>query len=72
MQCPKCGLEAVIMVTRMEAKGDQSPETQTEVWAVQVHRCRNPACKEYQRDVGETRHRVFPEETQLKGGETDE
>lgn len=72
MKCPKCGVEAAIMKTRMEADGDKSPDTQTEVWAVQVHQCRNPTCGDYEKDVGETRHRVFPEENDQKGGEDSE
>ena len=61
MQCPKCGVEAAIMNTRTEITGDQSPETQTRVWSVLMYQCRNPACKAFRTDVGETRHLVFPE-----------
>jgi hypothetical protein len=67
MKCEKCGLEAVIMRTRMDANGDQSPSTQTEVWAIQTYQCRNPACGECGKDVGETHHRVYPEEEQAAG-----
>lgn len=72
MKCSKCAVEAAIMKTRMETTGDQSPDTQTEVWAVMEYQCRNPACGAYGKPVGETRHRVYPEETQARGGETDE
>lgn len=63
VKCPRCGVEAAIMGTRTEVTGDRSPETETEVWTVLVYRCRNPNCREYGKDVGETRHRIFPEGT---------
>lgn len=72
MKCPKCSLEAMITRTRMEADGDKSPDTQTEVWVVQVYQCRNPVCGAFETDVGETHHRVFPEENDRKGGEESE
>lgn len=62
MRCPKCGVEAAMMRTRTVAVGDQSPDTQTEIWTVMVYQCRNPGCPQHRKDVGETRHRVYPEE----------
>ena len=60
MQCPECKLEAYIMGKSTEVLGDESPETETEVWSVLEFECRNPACQMNGKKVGEVRHRVYP------------
>lgn len=65
MKCPKCGVEAAIMGTKTKATGDQSPKTQTEVWTVLVYQCRNPGCNEFGKEVGESQHKIYPEEIPL-------
>ena len=69
MNCPGCGVPAVIMRSGTEVTGDRSPDTQTEVWSVLEYHCRNPQCIKCGEDIGETRHRIYPQSTDLKGGE---
>lgn len=61
MNCPKCGVEAAIMASRVEVIGDDSPEKQTEVYQVLVYQCRNPQCDCFERDIGEEKIRTYPE-----------
>ena len=62
MNCPKCGVEAVIMGTAVEVRGDESPATQTEVFEVLKYQCRNPQCPNFEQEVGTVRIKTYPRE----------
>lgn len=47
MQCKNCHTEMRIVATRMEIKGDDSPDTETVVYRVMDYACRSRQCPEY-------------------------
>lgn len=67
MNCPICGLEAIIKGSRIEVTGDKSVKTQTEVAEVMEYMCRNRRCEKNGTVIGEDRIKIYP-----KGGEGDE
>ena len=64
MQCPTCGVEAVIMGSRYEVEGDQRPDTETKVFSVLEFQCRNPQCPrcKSRETVGTVRNLIYPME----------
>nr|DAR10349.1 MAG TPA: hypothetical protein [Caudoviricetes sp.] len=51
------------MISKSETvvEGDQSVYTQTKVFTRLVFSCRNPSCSQYQKEVGEVKHQIYPE-----------
>ncbi len=60
MICDKCGLDASIVTSGTEITGDDSPDTQTTIFTVLTYACRNPHCERYRKQIGQTRHQVYP------------
>ena len=44
MICSGCGCELHIVGTKISVEGDNSPDTQTKVYEVQILRCTNKRC----------------------------
>ncbi len=53
MQCPLCKSDCRITNTRTQVVGDNSPDTQTRVYAVQEMSCINQNCQNHMLVVGE-------------------
>jgi hypothetical protein len=62
MICPQCGLEAIIHSVNTQIRGDDSPDTRTEIFRRMVFHCRNPRCKSFGKEIGEQVRRTFPAE----------
>lgn len=63
MNCPKCGVEAIISGNRVETAGESG------TWTVLDYVCRNPRCQSKGKKIGESRHRQSPEEGGAENGE---
>ena len=50
----------MIQAAETQVTGDSTPEEQTEVWTVLRYVCRNPACNEHQKEIGQSRSRIYP------------
>ena len=61
MLCDKCKTEAMISKSETVVEGDQSVYTPTKVFTRLVFSCRNPSCSQYQKEVGEVKHQIYPE-----------
>ena len=55
MQCKTCKCEMEIIRHRIEAQGDNSPDTKTEVFEVLEMACRSKQCPEYGKVQAEKR-----------------
>ncbi len=55
MNCPKCGMEAMISASHNAVTGDASPETPTKLFRVLTFQCRNPQCEKFGKEVGQQR-----------------
>lgn len=62
MHCPTCGVETIIGAARTEVVGDDSPSTQTEVFEVLSHFCRNTLCPNTGKKVVEQKIKIYPNE----------
>nr|DAK54877.1 MAG TPA: Ogr/Delta-like zinc finger protein [Caudoviricetes sp.] len=47
MKCPLCNIEMSIQRSYTEVTGDNSPDTETQVFTVQELTCRNKQCSNY-------------------------
>lgn len=59
MICSKCGLEGIIHSVEHRVTGDESPDTQTQVFVVQHFVCRNPQCEDFEKEIGEEESRLL-------------
>lgn len=58
MLCPKCNCEMRIAATRTVVTGDDSPDTETQVFTEQDLVCRNRSCPSFEQVVRTVRSRV--------------
>jgi len=59
MKCPICGCEGFIQNSEIVVKGDESPDTPTQVFRKLNFYCRNPNCKNYNQNIGEQLNPIY-------------
>ncbi len=60
MLCPNCKTAAQIRRTETVVRGDESPDTSTEVVLIQEFVCRNPRCDSCGEVIGTAEHLLYP------------
>lgn len=58
MNCPYCKVQTIIKGSRYTVRGDDSPDTETELFLVQELMCRNPQCEHDGEVVQTIEHKI--------------
>lgn len=59
MKCPNCDVEMQISNSKTIAKGDESPTTKTQIFVQQTLTCRNPQCKNFNKEVQKVQTELY-------------
>lgn len=60
MNCPTCGVAAVIEGKTVKVTGDTTAEEQTIVKNELRWNCRNPRCSQFGKEIGVSEHQIYP------------